>query len=1315
MLAKNILYATCLALGTACGSTPPSADAGATAQQDPDTETSSISTDIVAELPITEPEVAIETAIAVDTPADAAKTCPGAVACPCQTNTDCDNDLCIDGGSGSKVCATPCVNACDKGQICAQISGPTGDLVSVCVAQFPRLCDPCSSSKDCASLGVVGSACVDESAVGHFCGTACKSSGDCPQGYDCASVTSVEGAKSLQCVRNPEGDAAFGTCECSAFAKAQKLATTCFLVAKNGSGDTIGTCAGTRSCGDFGLSLCMAAAPTAESCNGLDDDCDGQTDEQTCNDANVCTTDSCDGLKGCSHIGIDGKGCDADGSVCTEIDKCAGGICVAGSLKNCDDANPCTLDVCDLADGCTHTLDDNIGCSDDNPCTIGDLCQDGQCQPGVDKLCVVAGACATAKCDLNDGKCKFGSAKDGLPCDDGNACTQNDVCLTGNCDGGIASCDDNSVCTNDGCDAKTGCKHTPSNLPCSDNNVCTYGDACDGSVCVGIPKDVSLCNDGNKCTDDSCDSKVGCVNAANFAGCEDGNPCTKDDTCVAGKCATGKPICACEVNSDCAAKEDGDYCNGTFKCDKNDFPYSCQLDINSIVICDPAEDGACTHGQCVAKSGKCVQVPWNEGNDCDADGSVCTKGDTCEKGSCKAGAKIVCDDSNVCTTDSCAPIEGCVFAANALPCDADANPCTVDDACVNKVCVAGAILPCDDGNVCTADACDKGSGACAYVGLPKDGTACDADGNICSVADSCLNGKCIAGLQWVCDDGDECTADSCDPKLACQYAANTAPCNADNNACTVGDACSNKSCLPGKATACDDKNPCTVDACEVKSGLCVYNGLPKNGVPCDADASICTVADACDAGKCAAGKASNCDDANACTDDFCDAKAGCIHVQNPANCDDGNICTDKDSCVDGKCTAGKALNCDDGDACTLDDCNAKTGCTHVAGACDDGDPCTIDTCGPGTCTHSGSVDLPGCTVWKAETKLVCLGGYPPTIDDQGVFWLLGTNTSCSSGDAYYNDILVAVDSKTGVVGVSFPVASPNSQPIWRAGRVTMSTDWNWNQLCPGCQVAYNVPAGSVAWTGGQGPHARGGISMDVDGNIFSSYANILKINVNGGNQWSVGGPGGLGNGTWISGDGSIMGCGTNGTCVVANSSGASKWVKGLSPSAIAADSAGRWYVGSGNGLTIYDSAGNNVGSADLTTAVNVVLLADQGQIVTGGNDGKLRVLDSNAKIVSTWPACVGTSVYPWLLTNGRNAWSLCGDGKVAVVNLDKGLVATLTTPVGTSWIALSADGHPILSDPAGGVRRLAQGGLSYLVSDWPTVDRDARRTRNAKQ
>ena len=59
-----------------------------------------------------------------------------------------------------------------------------------------------------------------------------------------------------------------------------------------------------------------------------------------CDDGNACTTDTCDGAKGCVHAQST-TSC-RDGDACTEGDTCAGGKCVAGPGKNCDDGNPCT-------------------------------------------------------------------------------------------------------------------------------------------------------------------------------------------------------------------------------------------------------------------------------------------------------------------------------------------------------------------------------------------------------------------------------------------------------------------------------------------------------------------------------------------------------------------------------------------------------------------------------------------------------------------------------------------------------------------------------------------------------------------------------------------------------------------------------------------------------------------------------------------------------------------------------------------------------------------------------------------------------------
>jgi hypothetical protein len=95
-----------------------------------------------------------------------------------------------------------------------------------------------------------------------------------------------------------------------------------------------------------------------ELCNGLDDDCDGTADEGgdgLCDDANPCSLDACGGSDGCRHDPLaDGTPC-ADGDACTGSATCQAGTCVSGAPLVCDDANVCTTDACDPALGCVHS------------------------------------------------------------------------------------------------------------------------------------------------------------------------------------------------------------------------------------------------------------------------------------------------------------------------------------------------------------------------------------------------------------------------------------------------------------------------------------------------------------------------------------------------------------------------------------------------------------------------------------------------------------------------------------------------------------------------------------------------------------------------------------------------------------------------------------------------------------------------------------------------------------------------------------------------------------------------------------------------
>ena len=95
----------------------------------------------------------------------------------------------------------------------------------------------------------------------------------------------------------------------------------------------------------------------------------------------------------------------------------------------------------------------------------------------------------------------LGGYNQGSPCDDDNACTENDTCSGGACDGTPVDADDGNECTDDSCDPATGAVHTPNADPCDDGDACTEGDLCSGGVCTGDPV---VCPQGL-----ACDSETG--------------------------------------------------------------------------------------------------------------------------------------------------------------------------------------------------------------------------------------------------------------------------------------------------------------------------------------------------------------------------------------------------------------------------------------------------------------------------------------------------------------------------------------------------------------------------------------------------------------------------------------------------------------------------------------------------------------------------------------------------------------------------------------------------------------------------------------
>ena len=792
----------------------------------------------------------------------------------CDGPDDCNSGICVQ-HVGEKVCSKTCDEECPSGWTCNLVTGGS-DGQYVCTSNFSHLCLPCSSAENCD--GDTPNACVPYSDGGSFCGGSCDLSHACPAGYACQEVTTSTGGASYQCV------AESGVCDCSSLAINSSAATPCFQENEHG------ICEGARVCSPDGLLACDAAEPGPEVCNGLDDDCDGDIDNETCDDGNPCTTDTCLGAEGCNHEPLDSGEC-LDGDVCTVADHCEAGVCV-GTLVDCGDDNPCTQDSCDGVGGCINAPVVGV-CDDGDACTLGDLCDPlGQCTGDVTLVCDDQNPCTDDSCGAQG--CVH--APNSNPCDDQNACTTESVCSEGTCQAVTTlTCDDQNPCTHDTCDPNTGCGAVHNALPCDDQDACTLGDLCVEGACQS-GQTLLACDDQNGCTDDACDPGLGCAFVANDNACDDGNDCTVMDTCGAGQCmGAGSLSCddgnpctmdSCMSDGGCAHQPSDGTCSDGDPCTLNDQCVQGQCLSGDALVCD--DQNGCTDDSCEAELG-CV-FSANE-QECE-DGNECTNLDMCWEGICVAMGTIDCDDGNPCTADVCKPLEGCVHSAIDVPCS-DGDPCTTADVCQDGSCVAGPLLSCDDGNPCTAEACTEG--ACVFDA--QEGP-CD-DGSACTVGDHCEAGVCVLDSHLECDDEDVCTDDICEPSEGCTHTFNLSPCD-DENVCTSDSTCDSGSCVGDDDSDCDDQNPCTTDSCDPVEG-CMHT---DNDLPCD-DQSLCTTSSQCDQGDCVGDIDVFCDDGDGCTANECVPESGCVAtpqaccgdgVTDPGeDCDDANQNND-DSC-----------------------------------------------------------------------------------------------------------------------------------------------------------------------------------------------------------------------------------------------------------------------------------------------------------------------------------------------------------------------------------------------------------------------------------
>lgn len=219
---------------------------------------------------------------------------------------------------------------------------------------------------------------------------------------------------------------------------------------------------------------------------------------------------------------------------------------------------------------------------------------------------------------------------------------------------------------------------------------------------------------------------------------------------------------------------------------------------------------------------------------------------------------------------------------------------------------------CADGRSCSTESCIGGK--CRYGAV---GAGCCDQVLECPYGWQCVSGTCTQCQQASdCDDGNNCTVDSCTADSTCQHTEIAECCNAITN------------------SKCGDGDSCTIDTCNLVTETCGHAAVTDP--LCCNQKSDCKPADPCFAYICYSNPKS--------------AYPRCrIGPLQAACCDMDSDCTGNNACQTGRCEF--ASMSDDAGTCIYEADPAKPSCCVTKVDCDDSDPSTVDKCVTNLCTH----------------------------------------------------------------------------------------------------------------------------------------------------------------------------------------------------------------------------------------------------------------------------------------------------------------------------------------------------------------------------